>query len=76
MKQANIHEAKTHFSELIADVELGEEVIIAKAGVPVARLVPVEKQRERELGYDKGLPFWIADDFDTFIPEEFKEYFG
>ena len=75
MKRANIHEAKTAFSALIKDVQAGEEVVIAKAGVPVARLVPVgENPNKRELGYDEGLPFRIADDFDAFVPDEFKEY--
>lgn len=75
MKRANIHQAKTAFSALIKDVESGEEIIIAKAGVPVARLVPIAADsNKRELGYDEGLPFRISDDFDSFVPEEFKEY--
>ncbi len=75
MKRANIHEAKTGFSALIKDVQAGEEVVIAKAGVPVARLVPMTADsNKRELGYDEGLPFRIAPDFDEFIPEEFSEY--
>ena len=44
MKTINIHAAKTHFSSLVAEVEAGEEIIIAKAGKPVARLVPLEKK--------------------------------
>lgn len=75
MKRANIHQAKTAFSALIKDVEAGEEVVIAKAGVPVARLVPIDADsKKRELGYDEGLPFWISPDFDTFVLDEFKEY--
>lgn len=75
MKHANIHEAKTAFSALIKDVQAGEEIVIAKAGVPVARLVPIGTDpKKRELGYDEGLPFRIAADFDTFVPDEFKEY--
>lgn len=74
MRSANIHEAKTAFSALIKDVQAGEEIVIAKAGVPVARLVPAAADpKKRELGYDEGLPFRIAPDFDTFIPDEFKE---
>ena len=39
------------------------------------RLVPIERTgKKRELGYDKGLPFHIATDFDTFVPAEFNEY--
>ena len=75
MKQANIHEAKTQFSALIHDVQHGHEVVIAKAGVPVARLVPAEPPSgKRKLGYDEGLPFVISDDFDSFVPDEFREY--
>jgi prevent-host-death family protein len=58
----NVHEAKTHLSRLLQDVERGEEVLIARAGEPVARLVPVEK-RTREIGFLDGLVA-IADDFD------------
>jgi prevent-host-death family protein len=51
----NVHEAKTHFSELLARVGVGEEVIIAKAGKPVARLVPIsEKSRPRVPGTAAG----------------------
>jgi len=45
MKTMNIHAAKTHFSSLVAEVEAGEEIIIAKAGKPVARLMPLQKKR-------------------------------
>jgi prevent-host-death family protein len=74
MKSVNIHEAKTHFSALLARVEAGEEVVIAKAGRPIARLVPAQSPAQRELGWDGGLSFWIADDFDEYVPEEFAEY--
>ena len=51
----NVHEAKTHFSKLLARVGLGEEVIIAKAGKPVARLIPfAEKARPRTAGSASG----------------------
>jgi prevent-host-death family protein len=52
--QANIHEAKTHFSELLERVHKGEEVIIAKAGKPYARLVPVVEAGERQPGTFRG----------------------
>jgi prevent-host-death family protein len=49
--EVNIHEAKTHFSRLLEKVELGEEVIIARAGKPIARLVPLESaSKTRILG--------------------------
>ena len=74
MKSVNIHQAKTHLSALLARVESGEEVVIAKAGRPIARLVPVQAPAQRELGWDSGLNFWIAEDFDEYLPEEFAEY--
>ena len=70
--QVNIHEAKTHFSKLIAKVAAGEEVTIAKAGKVVARLVPAEEPKlaRRPLGIDKGR-IWMADDaFDPMSDEE------
>ena len=54
MTTLNIHAAKTHFSRLIEEVAEGEEVVIAKAGRPVARLVPIEKSARRKLGLLKG----------------------
>lgn len=53
----NIHEAKTHFSELAAAVERGEEIVIARRGKPVLKLVPVEEtgQPRRTLGWAKDL---------------------
>ncbi len=74
MKSVNIHQAKTHLSALLARVESGEEVLIAKAGRPIARLVPVQTPAQRELGWDSGLNFRIAEDFDEYLPEEFAEY--
>ncbi len=52
--QANIHEAKTHFSELLERAHNGEEVIIAKAGKPYARLVPVVQAADRRPGAFRG----------------------
>lgn len=55
MKAVNVHEAKTHLSRLLKKVAAGEEVVISKAGKPIARLVPVvEPPRERVLGLYKG----------------------
>ena len=65
----NIHEAKTHLSRLLARVAAGDEVVIAKAGKPVARLIPVTPHDRRTLGEDSGRVF-IADDFDAPLPEE------
>ena len=63
----NMHEAKSSLSKLVAKVVEGEEVVIAKAGKPVARLVKYEEE-PRELGGWEGR-IWIADDFDE-TPEE------
>ena len=70
MRAVNVHEAKTHLSRLLARVERGEEVVIARAGKPVARLVPVARARGRRvLGRDKGKVV-IADDFDAPLPAD------
>jgi prevent-host-death family protein len=67
--EVNIHEAKTHLSRLLRRVAAGEDIVIARAGKPVARLVPVaEPKRPRELGRDRG-KIWIADDFDE-LPDD------
>jgi prevent-host-death family protein len=73
--EVNIHEAKTHFSRLLQRVANGEEVIIARAGVPVARLVPVvQKQNVRPLGFARG-EVWVADDFDAPLPDDLLAQF-
>jgi prevent-host-death family protein len=66
----NVHEAKTNFSKLLQRVALGEEIIIAKAGKPVAKLVPVyEDKPKRPLGFYKG-QIWMADDFNAPLPDD------
>ena len=73
--EVNIHEAKTHFSRLLQRVANGEEVTIARAGVPVARLVPVvRKQDLRPLGFARGKG-WVADDFDAPLPDDLLKQF-
>ena len=75
MAQVNVHEAKTHLSKLLARVAAGEEIVIARGGKPVARLVPIEqKRKKRVFGMDKG-KVWIADDFDAPLPPEIQKYF-
>ena len=72
----NIHEAKTHLSRLVERAEAGEEIVIARAGKPVARLGPLRDRREpRQLGALKGR-IWIADDFDEEDPEITKLFEG
>lgn len=69
MAEVNVHEAKTHLSRLLVRVAAGEEIVIARAGKPVAKLVPVEPRPQRILGQDEGL-FEVPDDFDAPLPPE------
>ena len=70
MHQVNVHEAKTHLSRLLEEVANGNEVVIAKAGRPVARLVPwQDAQPQRRFGRDAGL-FEVPEDFDAPLPED------
>lgn len=67
--EVNVHEAKTHLSKLLERVSIGEEVIIAKAGKPIAKLVPVKKTpNKRVFGSAKG-DFTVPDDFNDPDPE-------
>ena len=70
----NVHDAKTHFSRLLQRVLGGEEIVIAKAGKPVARIVPVRPvtQRRPDRYRDR---IWIADDFDAPLPDELLDAF-
>jgi prevent-host-death family protein len=73
-KAVNIHEAKTHLSRLVERVEAGEEITLARAGRPVARIVPFTHRREpRKLGLWKGRVV-IHPNFDDPLPE-FEEAF-
>ncbi len=69
MTKVNVHEAKTNFSKLLMRVEKGEEVIICKAGKPVARLTPMVRATvKRTPGSAKG-EIIISDDFDAPLPK-------
>jgi prevent-host-death family protein len=68
MTEVGVHEAKTHLSRLLRRVAMGEEIVIARGGRPVARLVPIEGPVRRELGRDRGV-VRIAEDFDAPLPE-------
>jgi prevent-host-death family protein len=68
LARVNVHEAKTHLSKLLERVEAGEEIVIARAGLPVARLIPFAHPGKRPLGLDAGMGF-IASDFDAPLPE-------
>jgi len=71
----NIHEAKTHFSKLIEKARFGEEVIVAKAGKPVVKIVPVDApKKQRRPGSALGM-FTMGDDFGDPLPDEMLEAF-
>lgn len=75
MQTINIHEAKTHLSRLVEGVVAGEEIIIAKAGKPMARLVALEKPAgRRKLGILAG-KMVVPDDFDAPLPDELLALF-
>lgn len=69
-RQVNLYDAKTHLSELVEDAARGDEIVIAKAGEPMARLVPLATSRPpRRPGAWKGR-IWISDDFDAPLPDD------
>ena len=69
-KTVNIHEAKTHLSRLLSRVERGDEIVIARAGRPIARLLPfTPTSAKRVLGSARG-QVWIAEDFDAPLPDD------
>lgn len=75
MRTVNIHAAKTHLSRLVDDAAAGEEIIIAKAGKPVARLVPLAAPKpRRRLGLLAG-KMWVSDDFDAPLPDDILDAF-
>ena len=68
MREVGVHEAKTHFSRLLREVEAGTEVVILRGGTPVARLVPLRTRAARVLGADRDV-LVVPDDFDAPLPE-------
>lgn len=74
MQVVNIHEAKTHLSRLLESIERGEEVVIARAGLPVATLIAYRPGRRRlaSPGSMKGRDWQMADDFDAPVNELFS----
>jgi len=72
----NLYHAKTHLSDLVDRAAKGEEIVIAKAGTPVARLVPLAgTERGRSPGGWEGV-VWIADDFDAALPASLLDAFA
>lgn len=70
MKSVNIQEAKTTLSRLVEEVSGGAEITIARAGRPVARLVPIGNGRRRRTFGALRDTIWIADDFDAPLPDD------
>jgi prevent-host-death family protein len=73
MGPVNIHDAKTHFSRLVERAERGEEIVIARNGKPVARIVPLSHM-PRQFGRMAG-KIWIADDFNDPLPPDLQALF-
>lgn len=77
MRTVNIHEAKTHLSRLVEQAADGEGFIIAKAGKPMVKVVPLETSEQpgkRRLGFMRG-EIKIPDDFDTMFAEDIQAMF-
>ena len=78
MRTVNIHEAKTHLSRLVEKVAKGEPFIIAKAGKPVAKVVPLDAaspRKPRRTGFMAG-QLRVPDDFDRMGEKQIDELFG
>lgn len=69
----NVHDAKTHFSKLLERVALGEEIVIAKAGQPVATLSSIPPKRTRSPGGAEGLV--VPDSFFEVLPASLQQHF-
>lgn len=77
MRSINIHEAKTHLSRLVEEAAKGQPFVIAKAGRPLVKVVPldpVEDRTARRLGFMAG-EFTVPDDFDTMFQDEIIRLF-
>ena len=77
MRTVNMHEAKTHLSRLVQRAANGEPFIIAKAGKPLVKVVPLDASTEKKLsriGFMKG-QIKVPDDFDTMMADEIEEMF-
>lgn len=69
----NIHEAKTHFSKLLERVALGEEIIIARSGEPIAKLSPLTQAKARTPGGAEGLS--VPEGFFDALPNDVLKHF-
>lgn len=77
MQTVNTHEAKTHLSSLLEQVSKGESFIIAKAGKPVAKVVPLDTpEKIQRIGFMKDQYAEVPDDFDTMGQSDIEQLFG
>jgi prevent-host-death family protein len=74
-KRVNIHQAKTELSRLIEEAASGQRIVIAKAGKPVATLVPVKRRIAKRKPGSAGDELWIAPNFNAPLPKEIIENF-
>ena len=77
MRTVNMHEAKTHLSRLVDRAAKGEPFVIAKAGKPLVKVVPLDapaKGKTRRIGFLDGM-IKVPDDFDTMFQDEIEEMF-
>jgi prevent-host-death family protein len=75
VEMVNIHDAKTHLSKLLQRVIAGEEILIAKSGKPIAKIIPFEQHPEpRTPGSAEG-KIWIAPDFNDPLPDDLLNAF-
>jgi len=72
----NVYEAKTRLSELLERASRGEEIVIAKAGIPKARLMPLPAATTPRVPGGWEGKVWVADDFDEPLPSDMLEAFG
>jgi len=76
MKTVSVYEAKTSLSQLLTQVEAGEDVVISRNGRPIARLTSItQRTAPRALG-DLAGKIWISPDFDDFTDQDEKDWFG
>jgi prevent-host-death family protein len=75
MKHVNIHEAKTHLSKLVEEAAAGEPFVIAKAGKPLVKVIPLDAAPPKRIGFLAG-QISVPDDFDTMGQAEIEDMFG
>lgn len=75
MEHVNIHEAKTHLSRLLERVAQGEEIVVAKAGRPIAKLVPFRDEPSKRIPGTARGKVVLTEDFDAPLPPDIQQAF-